>query len=122
MSSGIIESKGRLEEVEDFSHIKRWQVSGQSQKDYCIEHRLLLSSFKRQLFIFRQGEIIKACSLPRTDIDKPRKKEVAHFVPVKVTPALRVDSYEISFPSGVVIKVPLSESLVLVVKSLESYL
>lgn len=113
----MLRSPERRLQVEGFGHIEKWRESGLSQKNYCTENSLSLSSFRGQLSIFQKSRLKGG--------EREASQEVASkFVPVKVIspPVSPSSGYEIIFPSGIIIKLPLLESLSVLIKSLEVYL
>ena len=93
----VTKRRKRLTKEEWQKHLEAWQVSHQTQKQYC------------------EGQGIS---------EKAPRQTHAEFAPIKLlAPATEsVSVYEIQFPSGVLIKVPQQETLSSVIKSLEAYL
>lgn len=76
-------------------------------KDYCIQHGLSLKGFKHHDWLERRKQ----------------KQTSSNFALVKVVsePVAVVSYYEIVFPRGVSLRVPTSNSLSTILKSLECY-
>ncbi len=89
-------------------HINRCHESNQRDEDYCVQHHLSLTSFKKH-----------RC-------DQQRKTRVAlpdnnHFVPVTLCEDKQTveSGIEIRFSHGVVLKIPPTTSLSMAVKLLQ---
>lgn len=87
-------------------HIKSCTQSTLSPKEYCAKHGLSVKLFKHHDWLER------------------RKQASNKFAMVKVVnePVAMVSHYEVVYPRGVSLRVPLSSSLPAILKSLDCYL
>ena len=119
----VTKRRKRLTKEEWQKHLEAWQVSHQTQKQYCEGQGISEKALKNQRYRQRKRCTKNETVAPQETQKAPRQTH-AEFAPIKLlAPATEsVSVYEIQFPSGVLIKVPQQETLSSVIKSLEAYL
>jgi len=92
------------------AHIERCAKTQQTYEAYCQQHDLSIQTLKKHLCRYRRQKNVKAVA-------------VESFIPVRVMEASAevLQHYELSFSKGLLLKIPTSESLVSILKSLRGY-
>ena len=91
--------------------IDEWQKSNQTKLAFCQARGLVYHQFKYYYYQSCKKSSKKAITVTSN-------KDKACFIPVKITAPVTHGHYEIQLPSGIVIKVPLRESLASVIQAL----
>ncbi len=92
------------------SMIDAWRDSGETKIDYCRRHQLSYHRFKYYFYQLRERQWPSAKPPVRVKAKKKSNKTASMtMVPVILTPIS--SHYDVIFPSGVIIKIPLSNSL-----------
>lgn len=118
----VVEKKRtRLSKEEWLRHVEDWNASEQSWRNYCAEHEVAENTLRMQAY--RQRYRTQQIQEPHTQTRNHHQSSVpSNFVPIKISPTVAHEAYEVRFPSGVLIKIPGQESLSSLLKSLEQYL
>lgn len=106
-----VERQPRLRHSQWLLHIDHCMHAKLSHEEYCQQNCLSLKSFKKHLWRNQRKKMLKASA-------------AESFIPVALSQSLVQETkhYEMQFPCGVLLKIPVSVSLANIIKLLKGRL